>query len=220
MRKAVTEPVRVALVSASPLVRAGLRAGLADWPALAPATPDFDSLAAAREAAFGGAQVGIVDCDPEEDDAPAGHDAAIDPEAGPALVLLVSGEGAGAAAEWLAAGHSVLARHAPIAQIAAAAQAAAAGLVASGREWAASAFGAGAEAERRAAAMGLETLTPREHEVLVRMSEGLGNRAIALQLRISPHTAKFHVAQIIAKLSASSRAHAVAKALRAGLVEL
>lgn len=213
----MTEPVRVALVSASPLVRAGLRAGLAEWPGLVLATPDFDSLAAARAAAFGGARVGIVDCDPEDDDA-LGSGAA-DPEADPALVLLASGEG-GAAAEWLAAGHSVLARHAPIAQIAAAAQAAAAGLVASGREWAASAFGAGAEAERRAAAMGLETLTPREHEVLMRMSEGLGNRAIAQQLRISTHTAKFHVAQIIAKLAASSRAHAVAKALRAGLVEL
>ena len=183
------------------------------------ATLEFASLAAARAAAFGGAQVGIVDCDPEDDDALLGHDAAADPEAEPALVLLASGEG-GTAAEWLAAGHSVLARHAPIAQIAAAAQAAAAGLVASGREWAASAFGAGAEAERRAAAAGLETLTPREHEVLARMSEGLGNRAIAQQLHISTHTAKFHVAQIIAKLAASSRAHAMAKALRAGLVEL
>ncbi len=213
------EPVRIALVSASPLVRAGLRAGLADWPGLALAASDFDSLAAARAAAFAGAQVGIVDCDPEDDDA-LGHDAtAADPEADPALVLLASGEG-GAAAEWLVAGHSVLARHAPIAQIAAAAQAAAAGLVASDREWAANAFGAGAEVERRAAAMGLETLTPREYEVLLRMSEGLGNRAIAQQLRISTHTAKFHVAQIIAKLAASSRAHAVAKALRAGIVEL
>ena len=215
----MTEPVRVALVSASPLVRAGLRAGLTGWPGLALAASDFDSLVAARAAAFGGARVVIVDCDPEDDDA-LGHDGAgADPEADPALVLLASGEG-GAAAEWLAAGHSVLARHAPIAQIAAAAQAAAAGLVASGREWAVNAFGAGAEAERRAAAMGLETLTPREHEVLLRMSEGLGNRAIAQQLRISTHTAKFHVAQIIAKLAASSRAHAVAKALRAGLVEL
>ena len=215
----MTETVRVALISASPLVRAGLRAGLAEWPTLVLATPEFGSLAAARAAAFGGAQVGIVDCDPDDDDALLAHDAGIDSDAEPALVLLASGEG-GTAAEWLAAGHSVLVRHAPIAQIAAAAQAAAAGLVASGREWAASAFGAGAEAERRAAAAGLETLTPREHEVLARMSEGLGNRAIAQQLHISTHTAKFHVAQIIAKLAASSRAHAVAKALRAGLVEL
>ena len=213
------EPVRVALVSASPLVRAGLRAGLKDAWALALVDTDFESLAAARAAAFDGAQVAIVDCDPEEDEALGGPDVGIDSDSGPALLLLASGEG-GAAAQWLVAGHSVLSRHAPIAQIAAAVQAAASGLVASGREWAASAFGAGAEAERRAAAMGLETLTPREVEVLSRMSEGLGNRAIAQALHISPHTAKFHVAQIIAKLAASSRAHAVAKALRAGLVEL
>jgi len=66
----------------------------------------------------------------------------------------------------------------------------------------------------------LEPLTPREREVLRKMTEGLGNREIANELQISSHTAKFHVAQVIAKLDASSRAHAVAKGLRAGLVEL
>jgi len=39
-------------------------------------------------------------------------------------------------------------------------------------------------------------------------------------LGISAHTAKFHVAQIIAKLQAQSRAHAVAKALRAGFADV
>jgi DNA-binding CsgD family transcriptional regulator len=56
--------------------------------------------------------------------------------------------------------------------------------------------------------------------VLVEMSHGLGNREIGGALGISAHTAKFHVAQIIAKLDAQSRAHAVAKALRAGLVDV
>ena len=65
-----------------------------------------------------------------------------------------------------------------------------------------------------------ERLTAREHEVLAQMSHGLGNREIAQALHISPHTAKFHVAQIIGKLDASSRAHAVAKAYRYGLVPL
>jgi DNA-binding CsgD family transcriptional regulator len=74
--------------------------------------------------------------------------------------------------------------------------------------------------ELRTSASDFEPLTPREHEVLAKMSLGLGNREIAQVLHISPHTAKFHVAQIIAKLDASSRAHAVAKGLRAGLVEL
>ncbi|MEO5843447.1 MAG: trypsin-like peptidase domain-containing protein [Caldimonas sp.] len=43
-------------------------------------------------------------------------------------------------------------------------------------------------------------------------------RAGHFALGISAHTAKFHVAQIIAKLQAQ-RAHAVAKALRAGFVD-
>jgi two-component system, NarL family, response regulator YdfI len=55
--------------------------------------------------------------------------------------------------------------------------------------------------------------------VLEGLAQGLGNKAIAESLHISTHTAKFHVAQIIAKLDATSRAHAVAKALRAGLLE-
>ena len=209
--------IRLALVSGSPLVRAGLRAGLASWPGFELAAT-FDSLAGADAAAFGQARVAVVDLDPDDHELPAPED-----DSGPALVLLVAGEAegeGGAAAEWLAAGHSVLARDASLVQIGAAVQAAAAGLVASERPFVAHAWGAGADAERRAAASGLEALTPREHEVLARMTEGLGNREIAEALHISPHTAKFHVAQIIAKLAASSRAHAVAKALRAGLVAL
>jgi DNA-binding CsgD family transcriptional regulator len=64
-----------------------------------------------------------------------------------------------------------------------------------------------------------EPLTARELEVLRHLARGERNREIGAALAISEHTAKFHVAQIIAKLRASSRAHAVAKALRAGLVE-
>jgi DNA-binding CsgD family transcriptional regulator len=71
----------------------------------------------------------------------------------------------------------------------------------------------------RDGASDFEPLTPREREVLAKITLGLGNREIADALQISTHTAKFHVAQIISKLDANSRAHAVAKALRAGLVE-
>ncbi len=212
--------LRVALVAASPLVRAGLRAGLAGWPGLTLAAQDFDSLASAQQAGFSGAQVAIVEAPL---DAPADDDAPLVPtetdDAWPALVLLQADAGEGsAAAEWRAAGHSVLSRDAPIERIAAAALAAAQGLVASERALAVHAFHAGAEFERRSE--GLESLTAREQQVLEQMSQGLGNREIAETLGISTHTAKFHVAQIIAKLAASSRAHAVAKALRAGLVEL
>ena len=59
-----------------------------------------------------------------------------------------------------------------------------------------------------------ETLTPREHEVLESLARGLSNREIAERLGVSEHTAKFHVASILAKLGAANRADAVGRALR------
>lgn len=63
-------------------------------------------------------------------------------------------------------------------------------------------------------------LTPRELEVLIGLSEGLSNKAIARRFDISQHTVKFHAESIFRKLGASSRADAVAKGLRQGLVHL
>jgi DNA-binding NarL/FixJ family response regulator len=65
-----------------------------------------------------------------------------------------------------------------------------------------------------------DPLTPREREVLHMLAAGLGNKEIANRLRISDHTAKFHVSQILAKLSAASRAEAVSIGMRRGLVPL
>ena len=65
-------------------------------------------------------------------------------------------------------------------------------------------------ARRRAATLvlfGFLAELLRERQVLAAMSHGLGNREIGGALGISAHTAKFHVAQIIAKLQAQSRAH-------------
>jgi DNA-binding NarL/FixJ family response regulator len=64
----------------------------------------------------------------------------------------------------------------------------------------------------------VEALTPRELQVLRMLADGLGNKEIAGQLNISDHTAKFHVAQILAKLHASSRTEAVTIGMRRGLV--
>jgi DNA-binding NarL/FixJ family response regulator len=66
----------------------------------------------------------------------------------------------------------------------------------------------------------LEALTSREKEVLRMLSEGLGNKQIAARLKISEHTAKFHVASIFGKLGVSSRAEAVAIGMRRGLILL
>ena len=67
---------------------------------------------------------------------------------------------------------------------------------------------------------GRAQLTRRELEVLAAMADGASNKAIARQLGISFHTAKFHVAAILAKLDADSRTEAVAKAAQSGLVML
>jgi DNA-binding NarL/FixJ family response regulator len=57
-------------------------------------------------------------------------------------------------------------------------------------------------------------LTLREVEVLQQLITGASNKEIARRLDISIHTAKFHVASIVAKLGASGRTDAVARAMR------
>ncbi len=66
----------------------------------------------------------------------------------------------------------------------------------------------------------VEPLTKRELQVLRMLANGLANKDIAGQLGISGHTAKFHVAQILAKLGAGSRTEAVTIAIRRGLVPI
>lgn len=53
-------------------------------------------------------------------------------------------------------------------------------------------------------------LTPREREVLRLVAAGRSNKEIAVALRISERTAKFHVTAILNKLGAENRAQAVA----------
>jgi DNA-binding NarL/FixJ family response regulator len=67
---------------------------------------------------------------------------------------------------------------------------------------------------------GTPSLTPREREVLLAMADGASNKVIARRLGISFHTAKFHVASILAKLDADTRTEALARAARLGLVML
>jgi two-component system, NarL family, nitrate/nitrite response regulator NarL len=63
-------------------------------------------------------------------------------------------------------------------------------------------------------------LTPRELEILGCLGDGQSNKAVARRLGISQHTVKFHLEAIFAKLGANSRAEAVAKGLRGGLIEI
>jgi DNA-binding NarL/FixJ family response regulator len=64
----------------------------------------------------------------------------------------------------------------------------------------------------------IDSLTARERQVLEALALGLSNRAIARRLEVSVHTVKFHMNGIFAKLQVDSRAGAVAKALRNGLI--
>lgn len=63
-------------------------------------------------------------------------------------------------------------------------------------------------------------LTAREAEVLGAVGLGLSNKAIARRLGISVHTVKFHLEALFQKIGASSRAEAVVKGLRQGVIEL
>ena len=71
-----------------------------------------------------------------------------------------------------------------------------------------------------AKAVMVETLTPRELQVLELLAEGLSNKGIAARLGISDQTVKFHVAAIGGKLAASSRTAIVRTAVRRGLIAL
>ncbi len=63
-------------------------------------------------------------------------------------------------------------------------------------------------------------LTAREREVLGLVAAGISNKGIARELQVSPNTVKFHIAAILVKLDAASRAEAVVAALRRGELTL
>jgi DNA-binding NarL/FixJ family response regulator len=63
-------------------------------------------------------------------------------------------------------------------------------------------------------------LSAREREVLALVAAGISNKGIARELRVSPNTVKFHIAAILDKLDAGTRAEAVVAALRRGELSL
>jgi DNA-binding NarL/FixJ family response regulator len=63
-----------------------------------------------------------------------------------------------------------------------------------------------------------KSLSAREATVLTRVAEGMTNIEIGADLGISPDTVKTHLARTLDKLNARDRTHAVAKALRLGLI--
>jgi DNA-binding NarL/FixJ family response regulator len=65
----------------------------------------------------------------------------------------------------------------------------------------------------------MESLTPRERQILGLMAEGMDNRDIARQLGVSYTTVRSHVRHLLGKLSARSKLEAVVKAAEWGLPE-
>ena len=65
-----------------------------------------------------------------------------------------------------------------------------------------------------------DALTQREVEVLRQVAEGNANKIIADHLSISEETVKAHMKNILAKLAANDRTHAVTIALKRGIIEI
>jgi DNA-binding NarL/FixJ family response regulator len=73
-------------------------------------------------------------------------------------------------------------------------------------------------AERLAEGFCQESLSPREIDVLKLIRDGRQNKEIAYRLSIAESTVNFHIKNLVDKLRASGRAHAVAIALSRGLL--
>jgi DNA-binding NarL/FixJ family response regulator len=68
--------------------------------------------------------------------------------------------------------------------------------------------------------LGDEDLTTRELEVLRLIRDGCRNKQIADQLAIAETTVNFHIKNLVDKLGANDRTHAVTIALRRGLLQI
>ena len=63
----------------------------------------------------------------------------------------------------------------------------------------------------------MDTILPREHQVLELLAQGLNNQEIAKQLSISLSTVQFHVSNILNKLGVHNRIEAATFAIRHNL---
>ena len=64
-----------------------------------------------------------------------------------------------------------------------------------------------------------DALTEREVEVLRRVAAGTSNKTIASQLAVSDATVKSHMKNILSKLGANDRTHAVTIAMKRGFID-
>jgi NarL family two-component system response regulator YdfI len=211
--------IRVFIVAASPLIRAGLQSMLTD------SRVDIAGSAADLETSSGQ----LVDAEPEVVLVEAGADAheellnaLEDSELAQEYPVIVLSEQP--KAPWLskalrAGVRAVLPRDVSPEQLRAALEAAAAGLVVVHPSELDTVLPATVGSPVAVGELA-ESLTRREREVLQMLAAGLANKEIAARLAISDHTVKFHVASILGKLGASTRTEAVSAGIRRGLVLL
>lgn len=115
-------------------------------------------------------------------------------------------------------GWGVLSIEAPAAELQAGVNAVAQGLVVLPKPLVKNLFGSRLSLETVDSRPLDEPLTGREQEVLELLGQGLSNKMIARQLQISEHTVKFHISSLYTKLDTSSRAEAVSRGARLGLI--
>jgi DNA-binding NarL/FixJ family response regulator len=211
--------IRVFIVAASPLVRAGLQSMLADNRLdIAGSASDLESISGRLVDVEPDVVLVEVAADAQEELLSALEDAEIAQEY--AVIALSEQPKAAWISKALRAGvRAILPREATPVQLRAALEAAAAGLIVVHPSELDAVLPANVSLPV-AADESLEPLTKREREVLQMLASGLANKEIAARLAISDHTAKFHVASILGKLGASTRTEAVATGIRRGLVLL
>jgi len=211
--------IRVFIVAASPLIRAGLQSMLADSRVdIAGSAVDFETISGRLVDVEPDVVLVEIGADAHEDLLNALEDAEIAREY--VVVVLSEQPRADLLSKALRAGvRAVLPREVTPEQLRAALEAAAAGLVVVHPSEVNDVLPAPAALSPPARELP-EPLTPREREVLQMISGGLGNKEIAGRLLISEHTVKFHVASILGKLGASTRTEAVSIGIRHGLVLL
>ncbi len=211
--------IRVFIVAASPLIRAGLQSMLTDSRVdIAGSAPDLETISGQLVDVEPDVVLVETAADTHEELLSALEDAEVAQEY--AVIVLSEQPKAAWLSKALRAGvRAVLPREVTPEQLRAALEAAAAGLVVVHPSELGAVLPATVGSSTAVDELP-ESLTRREREVLQMLAAGLANKEIAARLVISDHTVKFHVASILGKLGASTRTEAVSAGIRRGLVML
>jgi DNA-binding NarL/FixJ family response regulator len=197
---AVSDPIKVALLSDDPLLRAGLSSLLAQLGSIEVVENDRAEVALWDAGVHAGKTLARLS----------------ELRSLPMPVVAVVGDSAHVAPALAAGARGVVLRDQVGPGIHAALAAVRSGLTVMDTQLASSLVPAQQPREPK----GRGELTERERQVVQLLAEGLSNKLVADRLGISDHTAKFHVNGVMAKLGASTRTEAVVEAMRRGLIRL